>query len=323
MITTSIGDQFWSQMFKNHIGQTKHNLAKVTDELATGRHSDLASAQTSNLGLHAVMQSQLADLSAFQQIQKDASTFFQIVDLSLEHMQSVTGDLGHDVLKTSQSMTPNAALQFSERAVQNLVVYSDKIQTTPLGLQQFGDLGSDLDLNDPAKLVDDLLQQVSPLSTDAELAKKQVLDLVSQKYDPPDFAQPRFQVSTTTTLSHPTDRADEGFKNAIAASVILNHVQGQTGETARDFARIAGELLLESEAHFIEARSRNGINQETSENSTVESQAVRASINTTLSEIETVDIAERAADLKQLESQLEKVYVLTARINNLSLTDYL
>lgn len=42
MISTTIGDQFWAQMFKNQIGQTKIDLAKVTDELATGRHSDLA-----------------------------------------------------------------------------------------------------------------------------------------------------------------------------------------------------------------------------------------------------------------------------------------
>jgi len=49
MISTTIGDRFWAQMFKNHISQTKNNLATVTDELATGRHSDLASAQTSNL----------------------------------------------------------------------------------------------------------------------------------------------------------------------------------------------------------------------------------------------------------------------------------
>ena len=78
MISTTIGDQFWAQMFKNHIGQTKSNLATVTDELATGR-SDLASAQTSNLGLHAAMKAQLADLSAFRQIQRDADVFSQLL----------------------------------------------------------------------------------------------------------------------------------------------------------------------------------------------------------------------------------------------------
>ena len=56
--------------------------------------------------------------------------------------------------------------------------------------------------------------------------------------------------------------------------------------------------------------------QEITENATAQTEAARASIDTTLSEIETVDVAERAAELKQLEAQLEKVYLLTAQIQN-------
>lgn len=323
MISTTIGDQFWAQMFKNHIGQTKNNLATVTDELATGRHSDLASAQTSNLGLHAAMKSQLSDLSAFRQIQRDADVFFTTVDLSLDHMQSVTGELGQDVLITSQSATPNAVTQFTERAFENMRVYFDKTQGTPLGLTQFGNLGTDLALNDPESLINDLLQQVTPLSDDAATAKNQVINLVTQNYHPPEIGQPSFLVSATTTLEHRTDTADAAIKHAIAATVILAHAQSQTGESARDLTRVAGELLLESEAHFIAARASNGIHQEITENASAQTEAARASIDTTPSEIETVDVAERATELKQLEAQLEKVYLLTARINNLSLTDYL
>ena len=201
MISTTIGDQFWAQMFKNHIGQTKNNLATVTDELATGRHSDLASAQTPNLGLHAAMQSQLSDLSAFRQIQRDADVFFTTVDLSLDHMQSVTGELGQDVLKTSQSVTPDAVKQFTERAFENMRVYFDKMQVTPLGLTQFGNLGTDLALDDPENLINDLLQQVAPLSDDAAMAKNQVINLVTQKYNPPEIGQPSFIVSATSTFS--------------------------------------------------------------------------------------------------------------------------
>lgn len=323
MISTTIGDQFWAQMFKNQIGQTKIDLAKVTDELATGRHSDLASVQTSNLTLHAAMKSQAADLSAFSQVQKDATIFFDTVDFTLEKIQSVTGDLGQNILKTSQSITPNATERFTDLALQNLTVYNNDMQTTPLGLNQFGNLGNDLDLGDPASLVNRLLQQVTPLSNDAETAKNQVSNLVSQAYAPAAVGQPSFQISNTTTLSHQTNSADEGFKNAIAATVILAHAQTQTGENAKELARTAGELLLESEANFIQARARNSINQQITANSRVQNEAARASIETTLSEIETVDIAERATQLKQLESQLEKVYLLTARINNLSLSDYL
>ena len=238
-------------------------------------------------------------------------------------MQSVTGELGQDVLKTSQSVTPDAVTQFTERAFENMRVYFDKTQVTPLGLNQFGNLGADLALDDPENLINDLLQQVAPLSDDAATAKNQVINLVTQKYNPPEIGQPSFIVSATTTLEHGTDTADAAIKHAIAATVILAHAQSQTGESARDLARVAGELLLESEAHFIAARASNGIHQEITENATAQTEAARASIDTTLSEIETVDVAERAAELKQLEAQLEKVYLLTARINNLSLTDYL
>ena len=96
----------------------------------------------------------------------------------------------------------------------------------------------------------------------------------------------------------------------------MAHAQSQTEESARDLARVAGELLLESEAHFITARASNGVHQEITENATAQTEAARASIDTTLSEIETVDVAERAAELKQLEAQLEKVYLLTAQIQN-------
>ena len=87
--------------------------------------------------------------------------------------------------------------------------------------------------------------------------------------------------------------------------------------------QVAADDVAEGQIDMTNLRSRLGVSQEAIEKSQATLDAEEVILNQVFNEIATRDQYEAATELQELESNLEASYLLTARLSNLSLLNFL
>jgi len=88
-------------------------------------------------------------------------------------------------------------------------------------------------------------------------------------------------------------------------------------------ARAAAERMMNGEAGIVDIRARLGVAEGRIEDARVRSEATRTGLELEEVRLTAASPYEVATDIEAVRRQLESMYVLTARLSDLSLTAYL
>lgn len=126
---------------------------------------------------------------------------------------------------------------------------------------------------------------------------------------------------------HGISAAETGIRTALAglamAALAAEGSLPPTEGAQAELARAAAERMMNGEAGLVDIRARLGVAEGRIEDARVRVEATRTGLQLEEARLTDADPFEVATDLETVRRQLESMYVLTARLSDLSLTTYL
>ena len=332
---TSLTFSDLSQMFqlRRDTVRVRQDLATATQELSSGRHADLGRAVSGNYGPLVAIDRQLSALDAFDTNAKEATLFAEAAQMSLSRIS----DLGNDFGSRMATLMPNdAAMQravFANEAAQAFKASVAALNTSAAGRSVFAGTATN---GAALASADDMLADLSD-AVDGLTTAQDVIDRVNAWFAPGNEFDTSGYVGSTSELSgyrvaegqevRASARADDDvFREHLKGFALGALLDSPDITDADELAALAGEAgtrLLSNHINLVAVQASIGSAQHRVEDAMARNGSERTSLRMARSEIVAVDPYKVATDLQNLQSQLETIYTITARLSGLSLTNYL
>lgn len=332
---TSIGDLAQHFQTRRQTIQVKTELQRLSQELSTGRKTSIATKTTGDFSPIVGLERAINAIRAFETPRAETNLLAQTMQTALAGVQQHSDDLSSGLLTAGNSRNPvmiNAAAVDGEtrfRAVISL------FNTQVADRYSFSGAATDRQaLADPGLILTELNLAITGLTTatDVETAVDAWFDTPGGGYDT--LAYTGAAVAISTIRVSESDAVDLGITAAdaevrasikgfaIAALVSQGALSADLDERATLTLR-AGEIILSAQGAVSEMRARIGSAEARMGEVTLASQAELFSLELARTDIVQADPYETATRLEAVRAQLDTVFTITARLSQLSLTEYL
>lgn len=335
MPVVSIGDMSQHFMSLRNTGNIKSDLARLGQELSTGKVSDISKHLGGDTQRLSGVSHSLDVLAAYTQSANETSSLLDHFQLTLGKVDDTRSKTADALLLISEHSQPN---QISFAANTARIAFGDMvsaINTRHSGRSLFG--GGNVDgppLASAESMLTDIASAVGAASTTSD-----ILQAIESWFDSPagGFSSMGYQGDTATNIERNIGedksvvidiRADDlalrEILKATALAAILPDISGNLSSREQGaLLQTAGTNLLSTSSEGALLQSQIGRLQET----VATSQAALASEKATLSivhnNITSADPFETATKLEAIQLQLETHFAVTGRLSRLSLLEYI
>jgi len=335
MLSTTYGDMATSFLSLRNNLRLKTDLARLSQELASGQTADLGAATGGDLGNYAGIENALSGLTAFRTSASEAALFTQNVQRSLESVQNTTSEIGPALLLAGS--TQEATL-IQSAAADARAGFSSVVSILNTRVADRAILAGTATGGTALANAEDMLTALQTAIA-AETTAAGVESVVDAWFDDPgggfetigylgnttELAAFRIGPDEAADLSLRADdpRLREVLKGyAMAALVADDALSGSHPERVA-LIETAATRLLGADRALTELRAGVGTIEERIENAQARNGAEVSALEIARSDILRVDPYRTATDLKTVEAQLQTLYAITARLSRLSLAEYL
>ncbi|MBU2956883.1 flagellin [Paracoccus sp. 1_MG-2023] len=333
MTVTGTGDQARAYALQLSSNRLKSTLNTLTREVASGEVADLGQRVQGNTRTLNDIETRLSQTRQLQQNGSEAANQLEGLQNIFEALRLTTGTLAVELV-SDPLLQGGFSLQ--TRITQGATAFETVVQQlNGMNAGRFQLSGTATDqrsLPSSAQMLDQLQTAIGG-ATDAA----QIEAAVSAWFDDPAGGfmtsyggnqQPRtIPVSEGTEIAITTTAADPGIRDMLKglAMVALMDRGVLAGDQAGQKAMIqaGGQAMLTADGAILAEMGRIGLQQEVVERASTINGAAIATFEIARSDIRGADAFETAAALTEVESQLEALYAVTARLSKLSLVDYL
>ncbi|MDM7459375.1 MAG: hypothetical protein P3W94_008505 [Paracoccus sp. (in: a-proteobacteria)] len=337
MPINSIGDQARAFALQAGSNRIKQSLTRLTAELARGEVLDLGARLNGNTRILAAVETRLASITQFQRNASDAAMLSGGVQEVLAGIRAATSRLAIDMtVDPFANSEPKIRLRGHEAAAA-LELVVGHLNTQVAGRHVMGGLASDLPPVSPANEILDLLQGVvAGLGTGSDIGQA-----IADWFDAPPggggFLDSAYRgtvgmsqtfgvaegASITLSTSAASPEIREVLKSLATAALLDRGVLAGDTAQARVLIDVAGRGLVAADHAIIDEMGRVGLTEQLIDNARTTNSAALSVLNLTRNEIRAADPFATAAALSEVQSQLETVYAVTARVSKLKLVDYI
>lgn len=333
----SVGDLARSFHLRRQSASMKQQLDQLSLELSTGKKADWAAETGGDYTSVAAIEHDLAALSSFQTANTEASVMAETMQTTLESISSMSQDAGASLISTLKTASDETIDAATTDAKQKFLSAVSALNTSVGG--RFVMSGA---ATDTAPLIsgEDMLTALDGVVSGLT-GTQDVAQAVSDWFDAPaggggfldtayqgsDVALGAIPVSARDQADLSVTAADSGIRGtlkglAMAALVADGLFAGDTEERGR-MAREAGSYVLSAQSEIVSTQARLGVQQELISDATTRNDAETAALTIAKSEIAEADPYETATAIEAVQSQIEALYTITARLSNLNLSNYL
>lgn len=335
MSWTTLGDAARFQMMQQDGTRLRQDLHRLTAELSSGRQSDLGRASGGNFGPLAEVSRALRLSEAFTRTIDEAAFTASARQAALARIESELDGLAPHILGLSiGGGLQDLALALAD-APERFAQVTATLNTSVAGAALFAGDAPDRPALVPAAA---MLAALRPIVAAAASTADAVAAVEAWFLAPggafetfawqggsgpaaPAILGEGHQTDAAITARDPALREVlAGFALAALASEIPN---GAAADAKRAMVVAAAARLESGEDALIGLRSDLGATQARIEEARVAAQAARAGFEIEQARLVEADPYRTATDLQAVEARLEMLYVLTARLSRLSLTEYL
>lgn len=334
MTSISIGDLAHSLLLKTRSAELKNSISTLTHELSSGRVSDPGLRLGGDLAYLADIERNMSRLDAYSVAAAEARMFGDAAQTNLNRVQTITTELGNDLLASTPSHLDTALVHLSDKSLQDLGVVVSVLNTDVAGRNLFGGVETG---HAPLAPVNDLLAAVETVvsglttATDIHAAATAWFD------DPAGFSAVIYSGSDTSLAPvriGPGEeaamplRADDPAIRDILMDLTLSALAADPAlgldlETQNELMRLTGEGLLTSQQGLSGLRADLGFTQARIEEATARNVAAQSALEIARNTLLEADPYETAIRLEDAQFQLESLYSATVRISRLSLVNFL
>lgn len=342
MTMLTLGDLATSFQQRIQSARLRNDLSRLTDELSTGRTSDLRKATGGHLGALASLDHRIAALDSHAVAAKEAGIFAGALQTTLGAIQDATTGLE----PTLARLASGALMAGGSGQAAWITAAADEMHT------QFGAVLSTLNthvagrtllggsatsgpaLADAETMLADLAVAVSGQTTAAgvEATVDAWFDLPGGGFETvgylgSDNALSPFRIGQHETVDLGISAADQGFRDllkgyAMAALVSDGALGGDNSEKAA-LLRTAGERMLTANDTLSNLRARVGSAEAAIDAAQARGASESSALQMARNGIVAADPFETAVGLEATQLQLEALYAVTARLSRLNLTEFL
>lgn len=335
MISNSTSDLGSNMRLSTRGIELRSALDKASMEVATGQKSDLAAATQGAVDTIFAIDKRLGNLDVFTNSIDISNARSSIAQNSLDQVDQALGEISVDVLAALERDDLRSARIFTQQSsvLLNSVVGALNIQIG--GQSLFAGAAFDSPALAPAEQIMSDVQAIFAAAPDVTTAKN---DLNTYFNDPlGGFATSTYQGSTV-----------DAPKLSIGDGVDLNPFLRADNQALRDAVRIVATSAAIAEGAFagdedaqkaiLTAVSQDSIvtrdeitylrqdlghAQSVIADTAADNAAERSALEMVRNDLTTVDPYKAATRVTELQTQLESLYLLTARLSGLSLANYL
>ncbi|MEL7211291.1 MAG: flagellin [Pseudomonadota bacterium] len=334
MTISSIGDLAQSLSMRRHNADLRTDFQRLTKEIATGQHHDLTEAVQGGFRPLAGLETSLTRLSGYEQASRQAVLLTDGLQAVLEQVNARSSDLAPRLLSSANSGNAellNASSQAAEVGFETVV---SALNTQVAGRTLLAGQAIDTVPLSPANdIMTAAKTAVTGLTTAADIVA--ALDtwfapsgaFETDHYNGSATPASSLTIGEGVTIEEPLTALDDQIKSTlrgfIMASIVSENSNALTGTERAALAATSAETLIEANTGLIQHQGRVGNNQALLDNRLTEIGAERHAVDLARSAITAIDPYEAATELQNVESSLELLYTMTARLSRLNLSDFL
>lgn len=348
MKTTFVSSISLSQAHRQTIGEAQQDLIRAQKELASGRHHDLGLELGFDTGRAVSIRAELDRIETFVATNQTAATRLEVTELALSGLVDGAEEFLSTLLATrhggerdtavgSAKAAMSAAEEFLRSSVGGAYVFSGiNAGVPPVGkyfdnptsvpkqqidtefLSAFG-----VTQSDPG--VGGITSSQMQTFLDNDFAAE--FDLVNWQANWSQASDQNMtsRITSSTTIETSVSANEDAIRSLIQSYTMVADL-GIEGLGEDAYAVVIDTAIAKlGDAIFgiNDMRTSIGISQEQVQNASDRAQLQKDVFTRNLSELESVDPYEVSARINELTSQLETSYALTARLQRLSLLDFL
>jgi len=334
---TSIGDLAMGLQMRQQNHQLKDHLTRLSTEVISGVKQDVGAAVSGDFVALSGIERGLRTLEAYKLSTDEAALFTGTLQTALTEVAGAGAGLGASLLSAAPSASAVQVDTLAQTARQQFGAMVSALNLRVADRYALSGSATDTPPLAPAETILSALQG----AVAGAVSVDDIADAVTGWFDAPaggggfldvayrgsaDSLAPFLLGEGEVTDPAPT-AADPRLRAAMAgvALAALLDTGLRAGDTAGRglIAERAGTLILNAEPGLTAMRAGIGVSEarieEAATRNTAEASALKIARNTLIG----ADPYESAADLEAVQSQLETLYTLTARVAQLSLADFL
>ncbi|MFA9230374.1 MAG: flagellar biosynthesis protein FlgL [Microgenomates group bacterium] len=335
MSLVSLGDMAQSFLLRRQSMAAKLDISRLSTELTTGRTADLGRHLSGDLVPFSALDTSLARLKGFSTVTKDAGVYLGAMQATLGSFTQMGGDLSRVLMSAASGQTALGVDAAGLKAEQSFQTAVSMLNTQVGGQTLFA---GDRTQGTAIASADAILQQIEAAITLSGAVSAQDVELAVANW----FAAPAgfgltgylggpplavLQIAPGESVTRDITAADPALvKNlqALATAALLGRGLFVGQPAARqDLARRTGVALLEGQSDLTYLSARLGNNEAQVDEAATRNAAEGASLEMARNALVAVDPYETASKLQESQAQLEKIFLITARMSKLSLTEYM
>jgi flagellar hook-associated protein 3 FlgL len=332
MTRMSVGDASLTNILARQGADLRAQVQRASQEVATGKHADIGAAVRGDFSPMLAIDASLSRLAAYKTNTTDAAFQTAAQQSALAGLSDLAAGLSTSLMGAATFSTPAQIATLGADAKGRLASAIGLVNTQASGRAVFSGTATD---SVPLGSVEDMLTALQTAAAGATTAGQVSAAVNGWFADPLGFGAfyqgggalsptpiaPGEAADQSTTAMDPTIRDTlAGF--AMAALIDQGALAGSAPERAR-LAAAAGDQLTRTEDARITLAARIGTVEAQIESAKTRNSAEETSLGILRSGIGSADPYEAATRLETVRAQLESLYLVTARVSRLSLTEYL
>lgn len=312
----------------------KADIVQLTQEISSGKKADIQQALSGNIAPLASIARSLEMLESYDTLASNAATKFEYASNSIGLLQSDISGLGVKLLgATSNSST--AADQFLQAEKDGFSDAVQALQTRVGGQFVFsGENSNSPPLLDAEQMLAELRTATSGVTNAAVF-----YDTVDRWFTEPGngfetvgylggtASTENVEISSTSSVGDPITAESLVIRAALRdlAMITLAAEGSFSGNIEEQLAlgQLVGESLVSSADALTYEQASLGASEQSISTAQAQNAAERFSLSEAYNQITSTDLFEAASRLEEAQSQLESLYLITAKTSRLSLTEYL
>lgn len=334
MIYKSYGDLTTHSYLRNRNAELNMELARVSEEVSTGKKSDLTAELGGNFSFLADIENNLNRIESQTVAVQETTLFALSMQTNLSRIQEGTQTMRDNMLSVSTTMTVTDVERFSSEAELQMTSAISALNGWAGGRSLFaGTATATSPLNGVDDLMNDLLIETAGL-TDAGDIVTAVKDWFA---DPTGFDAIMYNGSTTDispveigdgeTVALALRADDPELTHSLQSYAILALIDeaslGLSDATKMELAEMGMSEIATSTAKLIDVQADIGFMEAQLDRVSTRNESQKTSLTLAFNDIVLADQYEASSLLKQTETQLEVLYTVTARSYQLSLVNFM
>ena len=334
MNMTSLGDLAQSLVLRTRSTQLKQSMATLTEELTTGRTSDISGRLGGDYSYLADIERNLARLDGFSLSAREAAIFAGAAQTNLEKLQAMTEGLSGSLISVTSSTIDPIRSHASAQARQDLDSALSALNAGVGGRSLFGGIATD---RAPLGSADTLIAALRGAVTGQPTADAVIAAADAWFADPAGFEAtlyqgsnqdlapmqvgPGQQVTLSMRADDPTFRAL--LRDVALAALATDPALGFGAGLQSDLLRKTGEGLLATQDKVTGLRADLGFAEARIEEASARNASARTGLEYARGALLEADPYETATRLEDVQFQLESLYAVTVRTSKLTLVNFL